>query len=81
MQNQSFVTIILNRREVANETAEDRVIWLYGIGEDGVIAFTDFGIENFLDLIKLHKKKLWTAQAATPPPAAHAEWIPRSRSL
>ena len=27
---------------------EDGVIWVYGIGEDGVLAFTDFGIEVFL---------------------------------
>ena len=28
------------------------MIWVYGIGDEGVMAFTDFGIEN---LIKLHK--------------------------
>ena len=42
--------------EVANEMeVEDGVIWVYGIGEDAVIAFTDFGIENLIDLIKIHK--------------------------
>ena len=30
---------------------EDGVIWVYGVGEDGVLAFTDFGIEHPSDLI------------------------------
>jgi hypothetical protein len=34
---------------------EDGVIWVYGIGDDGVLAFTDFGIENLIELIKIHK--------------------------
>jgi hypothetical protein len=42
--------------DVANEMdIEDGVIWVYGVGDDGVMAFTDFGIENLIDLIKLHK--------------------------
>jgi hypothetical protein len=42
--------------DVANEMEiEDGVIWVYGIGQDGVLAFTDFGIENLRDLIKRHK--------------------------
>ena len=42
--------------DVANEMdIEDGVIWVYGVGEDGVMAFTDFGIENLVDLIKIHK--------------------------
>ena len=41
---------------VANEMdVEDGVIWVYGIGDEGVMAFTDFGIENLINLIKLHK--------------------------
>jgi hypothetical protein len=36
---------------------EDGVIWVYGVGEDGVMAFTDFGIENLVDLIKMHKDR------------------------
>ena len=35
--------------------AEDGVIWVYGLGDDGVMAFTDFGIENLVELIKIHK--------------------------
>ena len=34
---------------------EDGVIWVYGVGDDSVMAFTDFGIENLRDLIKMHK--------------------------
>ena len=44
--------------DVANEMdIEDGVIWVYGVGEDGVMAFTDFGIENLFDLIKMHKDR------------------------
>jgi hypothetical protein len=35
---------------------EDGVMWVYGVGEDGVMAFTDFGIENLIDLIKMYKE-------------------------
>jgi hypothetical protein len=36
-------------RDVANEMEiEDGVIWVYGVGDDGVLAFTDFGIENLI---------------------------------
>ena len=34
---------------------EDGVIWVYGISDDGVMAFTDFGIDNLIELIKMHK--------------------------
>ena len=27
-----------------------------GVGEDGVMAFTDFGIENLVELIKIYKE-------------------------
>ena len=42
---------------VANEMEiEDGVIWVYGVGEDGVLAFTDFGIENLIELVRMHKE-------------------------
>ena len=42
--------------DVANEMdIEDGVIWVYGVGDDGAMAFTDFGIENLINLIKMHK--------------------------
>ena len=34
---------------------EDGVIWVYGLGDDHVMAFTDAGIENLIELIKMHK--------------------------
>jgi hypothetical protein len=42
--------------DVASEMEiEDGVIWVYGVGEDGVLAFTDFGIENLIELIRMYK--------------------------
>jgi transposase len=32
-----------------------RVIWVYGV-EDGVLTFTDFGIESLIELIRIHKE-------------------------
>jgi hypothetical protein len=44
-------------RDVANEMdAEDGLIWIYGVGEDGVMAFTDFGIETLMELIRMNKE-------------------------
>jgi hypothetical protein len=36
---------------------EDGVIWVYGppLGEDGTVAFTDYGIENLQNPIDIHK--------------------------
>ena len=43
--------------DVASEMEiEDGVIWVYGVGEDGVMAFTDFGIETLTELIRMHKE-------------------------
>ncbi|MGA8819636.1 MAG: hypothetical protein WB624_20275 [Xanthobacteraceae bacterium] len=43
-------------QDVANEMdAEDGLIWVYGAGEDGVMAFTDFGIETLIELIRMYK--------------------------
>jgi hypothetical protein len=42
--------------EIAMEMEiEDGVIWVYDMSDDGQMAFTDFGIENLIDLIKIHK--------------------------
>jgi hypothetical protein len=44
-------------RDVANEMEiEDGVIWVYGLGDEGVQAFTDFGIENLIELVRLYKQ-------------------------
>jgi hypothetical protein len=34
---------------------EDGLIWVYGAGDEGVMACTDFGIETLQDLIEIHK--------------------------
>jgi hypothetical protein len=44
-------------RDVAFEMeTEDGVIWIRELGEDGVMALTDFGIENLIELIKIYKE-------------------------
>jgi hypothetical protein len=35
---------------------EDGLIWVFGVGDDGIMAFTDFGIENLIELIRIHKE-------------------------
>lgn len=35
---------------------EDGFICVYGVGEDGIQAFTDFGIENLIELIRFYKE-------------------------
>ena len=34
---------------------EGGVIWVHGVGNEGVMSFTDFGIENLVELSKMHK--------------------------
>ena len=34
---------------------QDGLIWVYGPGDDGVMAFTDFGIETLTGLIEIYK--------------------------
>jgi hypothetical protein len=42
--------------DVANEMdQEDGLIWVYGPGDDGVMAFTDFGIKTLRELVEMHK--------------------------
>src|SRR5882724_3559349 len=42
--------------EVAEEMdTEDGQLWVVGVGEDGMMAFTDDGIENLKELIAIHK--------------------------
>lgn len=54
-------------RDIANEMdAEDGVIWVYGVGEDGVQTFTDFGIENLIELIRIHKQDPELLRASEP---------------
>jgi hypothetical protein len=44
-------------RDVSNEMEiEDGVIWVYDVDDEGVQAFTDFGIENLIELVRLYKQ-------------------------
>ena len=36
---------------------EDGVIWVYGRGDDSVIAFTPFGIENLQEFIEMDRDR------------------------
>ena len=43
--------------EVAEEMdTVDGQLWVVGVGEDGVMAFTDDGIENLKELIAIHRE-------------------------
>lgn len=43
--------------QVAGEMeTEDGLIWVYGPGDDGVMAFSDDGIECLRELIAIHKE-------------------------
>jgi hypothetical protein len=43
--------------EVAEEMdTEDGQLWVVGVGEDGVMAFTDDGIANLKELIAIHRE-------------------------
>ncbi|MET4121185.1 hypothetical protein ABIB85_007665 [Bradyrhizobium sp. JR1.5] len=60
-------------RDVANEIEiEDRAIRVYGVGEDGIQAFTDFGIERLIEMAGSTKRTLDCSGAN---PVAYAEWI------
>ncbi len=42
--------------EIASEMEpEDGLIWVYGPGDDGVMAFSDFGIDRLKELIAIHR--------------------------
>jgi len=43
------------RDVAADMEPEDGAIWVYGVGEDGVMAFTDFGVESLVELIKMYR--------------------------
>ncbi len=52
--------------------AEDGAIWVYGVGDDGVLAFTDLGIETLIELIEIHKDSKsradrWLGRSSTRP--------------
>jgi hypothetical protein len=42
--------------DVANEMEpEDGCLWIYGVGDEQTLAFTEFGIENLRELVRIHK--------------------------
>jgi hypothetical protein len=50
------VSHVFTLGHVAEEMdTEDGQLWVVGVGEDGVMAFTDDGIENLKNLIAIHK--------------------------
>ena len=54
--------------EVANEMdAEDGLIWVYGPGDDGVMAFTEFGIETLAGIIEIYKADPQLLKRSTEP--------------
>ena len=65
--------------EVADEMdTEDGVIWVYGDTDDGVMAFTDFGIETLSISSKCTRKtpRSWSAAPlGNRHPAAYPGWL------
>lgn len=51
-EDEGWLTDVANEMEI-----EDGVIWVYGVGEDGVQAFTDQGVETLIELVRMHKEK------------------------
>ena len=35
---------------------EDGLIWVQGLDDESVLAFTDFGVESLIELIKIHRE-------------------------
>ena len=50
-EDEDWLRVVANEMEI-----EDGVIWVYGVGEDGVQAFTNFGIENLIELVRMYKE-------------------------
>ncbi len=54
--------------DIANEMdREDGLIWVYGAGDEGVMAFTDFGIETLQNLIAIYKENPDILKRSTDP--------------
>ncbi|WP_315716370.1 MULTISPECIES: hypothetical protein [unclassified Bradyrhizobium] len=44
-------------QDVASEMdIEDGVIWVYVVADDDVMALTDFGIENLIEILKMRRE-------------------------
>jgi hypothetical protein len=71
--------------DVASEMdQEDGLIWVYGPGEEGVMAFTDFGIETLTGIIEIYKANpdllKRSTQFRVTLPAAYAECLHKART-
>ena len=58
----NFTSALLGKVQTALTLAigmetEDGIIWVYGPGDDGVIAFNPFGIENLQELIEMDRDR------------------------
>ena len=54
--------------DVASEMdQEDGLIWVYGPGEESVMAFTDFGIETLTELVQIFKDDPHLLKRSTDP--------------
>ncbi len=57
---------------------EDDVVWVCGLGDDGILSFTDEGIEHLQELARMREDCPHLAHApriATHLSVAHAGWI------
>jgi len=36
---------------------EDGLIWVHGLDDDGVLAFTEFGVESLVELLQIHREQ------------------------
>ena len=34
---------------------EDGLIWVHGLDDEGVVAFTGFGVESLIELLQIHR--------------------------
>jgi hypothetical protein len=59
-------------RDFANEmNIEDGAIWVNGVREHGIPAFTDFGIKNLIELVPMYKESPVLPAPNTGPPSPH----------
>lgn len=46
---------LLHEISISMET-EDGVIWVHGLDEDGIVAFTDEGVNELINLLEIHRE-------------------------
>jgi hypothetical protein len=55
---------------------EDGIIWVQGLEDESVMAFTDFGVDSLVELIRIHRKRRRTASADLTPSAGPCRTLP-----